>query len=138
MSDRRHDVTTAQDGDYWRLLVPGSYEVTATAKEYEPQTKQVEIRSDEEKVVNFTLRLVNEKSNYIESEAGFLDTVLVRSQCLVLKLSSCRYKIWHQHSGIQFPNRTTVLSYFIALNIVRHFLILHFSQLSGFIILTCF
>ena len=32
-----------QDGDYFRLLTPGEYEVTAYAEGYEPQSKLVEV-----------------------------------------------------------------------------------------------
>ncbi|CAJ1080254.1 inactive carboxypeptidase-like protein X2 [Xyrichtys novacula] len=38
-----HDVCTAADGDYWRLLNPGEYRVTARAEGYSLSTKKCEV-----------------------------------------------------------------------------------------------
>lgn len=80
VADRRHDVTTSKDGDYWRLLVPGSYEITARAKGFQPQTHLVELSASEGKVVNFTLKPRQEdgtKLSLIAGEDELLDRVMV-------------------------------------------------------------
>uniref|UniRef100_A0A4W3HKQ0 Inactive carboxypeptidase-like protein X2 n=1 Tax=Callorhinchus milii TaxID=7868 RepID=A0A4W3HKQ0_CALMI len=41
-----HDVTTAIDGDYWRLLNPGEYRVTAKAEGYSSATRNCEVGYD--------------------------------------------------------------------------------------------
>jgi len=67
--DINHDVTSVQDGDYYRLLTPGEYEVTVYAEGYEPQSKLVEVSRGEHQeapVLNF--ELVESTSSHAEEE----------------------------------------------------------------------
>ena len=56
VDSRRKEVYTAKDGDYWRLLLPGGYKVTATARGYEPLTKDVTVTDGEAAELNFALK----------------------------------------------------------------------------------
>lgn len=70
VSDRQHPVTTAADGDYWRLLVPGSYEIQASCEGYKPQRKVVEVHSDKVSVLNFNLKPSHDDGEVRESYTG--------------------------------------------------------------------
>lgn len=50
-----HNITTSHFGDYWRLLMPGSYEITAIANGYLPLTRSVTVNAKEPTHLNFTL-----------------------------------------------------------------------------------
>ncbi|XP_071179438.1 carboxypeptidase D-like [Mytilus edulis] len=50
-----HAITSAKDGDYWRLLSPGTYEITASSQGYSSQSQQVVVTFDAAIYVNFTL-----------------------------------------------------------------------------------
>ncbi|XP_063217316.1 carboxypeptidase E-like [Bacillus rossius redtenbacheri] len=41
--DIQHDVTSVHDGDYWRLLTPGEYVVTAYRDDYRPESHRVTV-----------------------------------------------------------------------------------------------
>lgn len=55
VTDRQHTVKSVKDGDYWRLLVPGSYTVNVTADGYQPASAQVSVPQQGAITVNFTL-----------------------------------------------------------------------------------
>ncbi|KAK1121827.1 hypothetical protein K0M31_010139 [Melipona bicolor] len=56
----KHDIYAANDGDYWRLLVPGNYNVTVSAVGYESQMQTVTVTNgvnigEGEVTLDFTL-----------------------------------------------------------------------------------
>lgn len=51
----KHHVKTAVNGDYWRLLTPGIYNITATKDGYETLTEEVIVPENGSVSVNFTL-----------------------------------------------------------------------------------
>lgn len=55
VSDRKHDVTTYKDGDYWRILLPGTYQISAQMKGYNSAEKIHTVDLEEAKMINFTL-----------------------------------------------------------------------------------
>ena len=59
---RDHSVHSAEDGDYWRLLVPGVYTLHVSAEGYHNTTVEVTVNEGAASVVDVTLRSVDENS----------------------------------------------------------------------------
>ncbi|XP_072851834.2 carboxypeptidase N catalytic chain isoform X2 [Pogona vitticeps] len=51
-----HDITSGEHGDYFRLLLPGTYTVTASSDGYQPQTQTVTVGPAGPTVVHFQLK----------------------------------------------------------------------------------
>merc|ERR1712223_1757012 len=70
--DINHDIRSVHDGDYWRLLTPGEYEVIAMADGYEPLAKLIEVSEHGHSVaplLDFELKRVSDhEENKIEQE----------------------------------------------------------------------
>ncbi|XP_030195877.1 carboxypeptidase N catalytic chain isoform X1 [Gadus morhua] len=56
VSGINHDVTSGPEGDYYRLLLPGTYTVTATAPGYHPSTSTVTVGPAEAIQLHFYLK----------------------------------------------------------------------------------
>ncbi|KAG2459522.1 CBPD Carboxypeptidase, partial [Polypterus senegalus] len=68
VKDIDHPITTYKEGDYWRLLVPGNYQITASAHGYVPLTVNVSV-NDGVATQNFLLmRVRNEDKEILPNE----------------------------------------------------------------------
>lgn len=58
-----HNVTTSSHGEYWRLLLPGTYDLVVTAWGYEPIAPvPIIVVQGNTTVMNFSLRLASSQS----------------------------------------------------------------------------
>ena len=58
---RKHSVRSARDGDYWRLLVPGEYDVEVRKWGYFPTRKVVRVSDGQAANVDFFMQPVGQR-----------------------------------------------------------------------------
>ncbi|XP_023700161.1 carboxypeptidase D [Paramormyrops kingsleyae] len=118
-----HPVTSGKDGDYWRLLVPGTYKLTVSAYRYTPVTLYATVPAEGVESVDF--RLTRVRSEEIDPQEedfhAFIKELssdhgleqLVRNMATD---SSFRYRRYNELSEylrgltLNFPNITRLVS----------------------------
>lgn len=60
---RNHPVKSAKDGDYWRLLYRGKYDVRVQKRGYIPEIKKIVVTDGQATNANFILRPIGERTN---------------------------------------------------------------------------
>lgn len=62
VSGINHDIVSASDGDYWRLVIPGQYSITVSSPGYISATKSIVVSSGLATELNFALKQVGQPS----------------------------------------------------------------------------
>lgn len=73
VGDRQHPVTTAKDGDYWRLLVPGNYTIQVSAVGFRNSSANVTVPKSGSSTLNFTLLREGEEETAVEQTKSVPD-----------------------------------------------------------------
>jgi len=83
VGDRKHDIHSSDDGDYWRLLVPGTYDIEAHAKGFKTEIASIEVPNGDSAVVNFTM--IPKQIDELESTLGHVNRATVISHDLMYR-----------------------------------------------------
>ena len=67
-----HDIVATEEGEYWRLLVPGEYQLSASASGYNSVLKNITVNNGDAVQVNFTLTV-----DLTGSDARFVVYILI-------------------------------------------------------------
>ena len=92
---RDHDITVTEEGEYWRLLVPGEYQLSASAPGYTSLSKNIVVNNETAVLVNFTLTAANVHAVvYIVIPVSVVVVIgITFSICLIV---ACRKRIWRK------------------------------------------
>ncbi|KAG7321908.1 hypothetical protein KOW79_014766 [Hemibagrus wyckioides] len=122
-----HSITTNRVGDYWRLLVPGTYHLTASAQGYKSVTTYATVPDGDAEVVDFKLTRIRRDtsspdahpdSSEFQSFIKQLSVGPVLDQLIqnTATTSSFRYRGYEEMSeflrslNLNFPNITSLRS----------------------------
>ncbi|XP_065337863.1 carboxypeptidase D-like [Cloeon dipterum] len=94
-----HIISTSDRGEFWRLLLPGTYEITVNATGHNPQTKSVTVTKDHTAVLDFEL----ESTNSLPSKSPRIDNLTSQKGLQVIpapKVQPLPKFFHHDHSAL--------------------------------------
>lgn len=121
VKDIDHSIITAHAGDYWRLLVPGTYSVTASAHGYTPVTTYATVSKHRAEVVDFRLTRIHSDPSEREFDSLIKDLSLGQGLEQLVRSTATennfRYKRYKELSAslrgltLNFPKITSLRSF---------------------------
>ena len=108
VSGIRHNISSANDGDYWRLLVPGSYFITISAAGYISTTQSVDVPSGLATELNFVLRQVGQPTLVTNNIS--LQSTTAQTLYPVETRPSSQETAFSQQSSVPQPTSSAVAS----------------------------
>ncbi|GAB6030074.1 hypothetical protein CHUAL_005754 [Chamberlinius hualienensis] len=70
-----HDIRSGNDSDYWRLLVPGDYNITVSHEKYFPHTRNVTVLAKRGALLNFELQPIESNEWAKQHDYGLLNNI---------------------------------------------------------------
>ena len=83
IKDRSKDIYTWHTGEYWRLLLPGIYDIEASAPGFITSASAVQIIAGQVKILNFHLKPSN-SNDYISSACVGNKHFIIALSCIHL------------------------------------------------------
>ena len=99
---RDHNITATKEGEYWRLLVPGEYQLLASAPGYILLSKNIAVSNENAVIVNFTLTVAN-SSNSANVHNTVIYIVIPVAVVVIIGISfsiflivACKKRFWRK------------------------------------------
>lgn len=77
VNDNNHAAYSIKSGEFWKLLLPGRYNITIQAESYEPHSEEIEIM-EQDRVLRFDVNLMRDDPQHWSSAYDYriLENVL--------------------------------------------------------------
>ena len=82
-----HNVTTTEQGEFWRLLVPGTYTITVSAMDHEPKTVENIVVTDSGSAIVQDFKLTKRAVSSSESVAPVVSDSKIPQETVIKTLS---------------------------------------------------
>uniref|UniRef100_A0A914WXU1 Peptidase M14 carboxypeptidase A domain-containing protein n=1 Tax=Plectus sambesii TaxID=2011161 RepID=A0A914WXU1_9BILA len=83
VKDISKTVVSAADGDYWRLLVPGQYEITVSHPDYQPTMQTVRVTDGWATPLNYSLKARTKRTDVITASSTPLNSSTISNASLL-------------------------------------------------------
>lgn len=105
--NREHVSHSHEDGDYWRILMPGSYSLTVSKDGYKTERRTIEVKEDSNALLeNFTLEPLKDGDSRSETPATDNSDIFSQIQNIDQQLMANAAQPWRKETQEYTPSVT--------------------------------